>query len=603
MVSAYDTIKQYFNPAISGQYVDGLLYAIAQGDEYNIRNSDAMFLNMFVKTASGPYLDTLAGNYGVVRPNNIGVRDEVIKRIICETLNDQTISNTLLTILDIYFSQFQTKAWIETEASENYVLADGDNLIVSFDTDDVYEFTFLNNNFTNIGNATAEEVADVITQKLHDLNSKGYAVSYYDVNSSSKKVRILSDTKGPRSAVKVLGGKANNVLKFSTLLNTTQTTGTQFTITNSVDNTFRFTWTAGTNPSLGIVREKDYVNIFGINFAAVNKGTYTITKVVDGTVTNAYFEIQNTQGFAQVVNLVAATDLMFFRPVRKTVTSNQQYATLYEVKPKELDVIVPVSTTIIDRTPYTGGAYIAEVFYTLIHAAGTFTVGETIYGATSGATGIVVTSVSGTTVLGLVYGTFVATENLVGEQSGTILALTSFTKKLDNTVQGNYLVDFNSYVYTAVYTSLNQVILQGTNGVSIKLVSTANFPEKGVLVFDLGYDIEETLVPFVKVLNSTEIIIDSSYVWKYTHGVGTDVTVLAGRMKYESPGDGTDFGSYATDVANARQSAIDYFKSATATGIRANITVLYPSDLGLGNYGTPYSDKYRVWGPDFAGEV
>jgi len=603
MTTAFETIRKYFNPAISGQYIDALLYSIAQGDEYNIRNSDAMFLNMFVKTASGPYLDTLAGNYGIVRPNNIGVRDEVIKRIICETLNDHTISNTLLTILDIYFSQFQTKAWVESAASENYALSDGDNLIVLFDGSARYEFTFLNDNFTNIGNATAEEVADVITQKLHDLNSSGYAVSYYDVNSSSKKVRILSDTKGPRSSVTILGGKANNVFQFSTLLPTTQIANTEFTITNPVDNTFRFTWTNGTNPNLGIVKENDYVNIFGINFAAVNKGTYTITKVVNGTVTNAYFEIQNTQGFAQVVLLTAPSDLYFFRPTKRTVISNQQHATLYEVTPKEIDVIVPVSTTIIERTPFTGGAYIAEVFYYLTHAAGTFTVGETVYGASSGASGVVISSVSGLTVLGLVYGTFLVAETLVGEESGSLLTLLTVVKRLDNTVQGNYLVDFNSYIYTAVSTTLNQVILQGTNGASTTLISTAGFPETGVLVFDLGYDNEEVLVPYVKVLNSTEIIIDSSYKWKFTHNIGTDVTVLAGRDKYLSPGDGSDFGSYVTDVANARQSAIDYFKNSTASGIKINLTVLYPSDLGLGNYGTIYSDKYRVWGPDFAGEV
>ena len=176
-------------------------------------------------------------------------------------------------------------------------------------------------------------------------------------------------------------------------------------------------------------------------------------------------------------------------------------------------------------------------------------------------------------------------------------------KKLDNTVQGNYLIDFNSYIYTDKYTSLNQKIIQGTNGGIISLISTINFPEKGILVFDLGYEIEEILIPYVKVLNSTEIIIDSSHRWKYTHNIGADVTLLLDKNKYVSPGDGTDFGSYETDVANARQSAIDYFKSSTAAGMKNNITVLYPSDLGLGNYNTPYSDKYKVWGPDFAGEV
>ena len=603
MTSAYETFKQYFNQAISGKYIDGVLYAISQGDEYNIKNSDAMFLNMFVKTASGQYLDTLAGNYGIIRPNNIGVKDEIIKRIICETLNDHTISNNLLTILDIYFSQFQTKAWIESKISENYTLSDGDNLIVVFDNNERYEFTFLTDNFRNIGNATAEEVADVITQKLHDLNSNGFAVSYYDINSKSKKVRILSNTKGPRSRVSVLGGKANNILQFSTLLNTTQTTNTEFTISNPIDNIFRFTWTNGPNPNLGIVKQNDYVNIFGSNFDFLNKGTFTITKVVNGSVGNAYFEINNEKGISQIVVLLQATDLMFFYPEKKVVTSNQQYATLYEVKPQEIDVIIPVSTTIIERTPFSGGAYIAEVFYTLNHGPGTFTVGETVYGDTSGASGIVLSSISGLTILGMVYGKFLAAENIIGEESDLSVVLISFSTQLDTSVQGNYLIDFNSFIYTNTSTKLDQIVIQGTNGTSIKLLSTNNFPDIGVLVIDLGYDTEETLVPFVKVLNSTEIIIDSSYVWKFTHAAGTDVTLLFGKNRYASPGDGTDFGSYLTDVANARQSAIDYLKDSSAAGIKKNITVLYPSDLGLGNYGKIYSDKYKVWGPDYFGEV
>lgn len=603
MTTAFDQLKQYFNPSIKGKYVDGLLYAIAQGDEYNIKNSNAMFLNLFVKTASGIYLDTLAGNYGVIRPPNIGVGDEVIQRIICETLNDNTISNTLLTILDIYFSQFQVKAWDETEAIENYSLSAGDNLIISFDSGDVYEFTFFTTDFQNIGNATAEEVADVISEKLKDLKSSAYAVSFYDINSNFKKVRIMSGTRGPRSVVRVLGGKANNVLKFSTLLRTTQTTGTQFTITNPVDNTYRFTWTAGPNPNLGIVRVNDYANIFGINFNPQNKGTYTITQVVNGSVMNAYFEVFNLVGFPEVVNLTTASDLYFFRPTKRTVLSNQQYATLFEVTPKELDIIVPVSTTIIERTPETGGAYITEEFYTLTHVAGTFAIGQTVYGSVSLATGIVISSVSGTTVLGSVYGKFIATENIIGEEDGVSLILISYTRKLDETVPGSYLFDFNSYVYTGTFTSLNQKLIQGTNGTSIKLISTADFPDTGYLVFDLGYDNEETIVPYVKVLNHQEIIIDSSYVWQHQHIVGADVTLLVDKNKYELPGDNSDFGVYATDVANARQSAIDYLKSATADGIKTNITVLYPSDLGLGNYGLPYSDKYRVWGPDYTGEV
>jgi hypothetical protein len=61
---------------------------------------------------------------------------------------------------------------------------------------------------------------------------------------------------------------------------------------------------------------------------------------------------------------------------------------------------------------------------------------------------------------------------------------------------------------------------------------------------------------------------------------------------------GRDYAFYLTDIIAGRLYAIDLIKSILATGIRVIIHILYPNDIGLGEWGTENSEKVIVWGPD-----
>lgn len=99
-------------------------------------------------------------------------------------------------------------------------------------------------------------------------------------------------TRGPKSSVTVLGGSAQNVLKFPTQKNAITRLGTQFTTSFSGSN-IRFTWTSGPNPSLFYVSPGDTVNIYGAGYSINNRGSFEVTSVSDGSVGSAYFEIIN----------------------------------------------------------------------------------------------------------------------------------------------------------------------------------------------------------------------------------------------------------------------------------------------------------------------
>lgn len=101
------------------------------------------------------------------------------------------------------------------------------------------------------------------------------------------------------------------------------------------------------------------------------------------------------------------------------------------------------------------------------------------------------------------------------------------------------------------------------------------------------------------------LVMNSSYTFKNTHEVGTDITLLSDNRAYEPAPDGTDYSFYITGTAQGRVFAEELMRAITALGINLEIIIIYPNDNGLGNEGgsdsydnPPASDKIYVWGGD-----
>ncbi len=328
---SYSDIRRFFNPAIFGNNIDSWLYALSIGDNYLKRNAKNLIDNLFVKTAVDEFLDVLGGNVGAVRPSGVGMSDTSFRRVVSETNNNQNTLNSISNVLDIYFSNFQTKAYIESEKSEYFHINDGDNLIIEIDGTKIYKIYFESNDFATDCCATAIEVANAITSKVHNLNGEAFAVPYYDIAGEPRRVRLLSNTIGSRSSVRIMGGTAQNALKFGQFIATTQNGSTMFSITKPNGRTTRVTWTDGEQPSFSALLAGDYVNISGAEFNQNNKGSFPISRVVNGPVNESYFEIMNEQGVVQSdIILIANKDLMFFRPIKRIVGSDLQYANIFE---------------------------------------------------------------------------------------------------------------------------------------------------------------------------------------------------------------------------------------------------------------------------------
>ena len=88
---------------------------------------------------------------------------------------------------------------------EPFPLVNGQTLEIQVDEGSTQTVTFVTGDFADIGNATAQEVADAIVAATTGLSA-------IDANGE---VRIYSDTDGAGSAVQVVGGTANPALGFT----------------------------------------------------------------------------------------------------------------------------------------------------------------------------------------------------------------------------------------------------------------------------------------------------------------------------------------------------------------------------------------------------
>ena len=601
-MSGYDRLRQFFNQAIKGPDAEAILHAWSYGDDLLDNNSQAAVQNMFLATAKAEFLDYLTSNVGVIRPNNIGISDDSARNIAAVFIGYKNTENAINDLLKIYFDLYRTNAYIETSNYEDFALADQDNLILEIDGVEA-EIVFHSSYFDNIATTPAVEVANYLNNYFLDLKLNAVATVFLNTLVNRNTVRIVTKTQGPAGSIEIKGGTAQKALNFPERLDTAQDSTTQFTISSPINGLMRLTWTGGQDPDFDLVKENDYAIISGVGFNANNKGTFPVVHVVSGPEDFSYIEVSNVDAVNQSVTLTAASDVLLFNPFKSRIDSRDQYAAVYETVPGELDLIIPASTSVVERTPTTGGSYLTDIAFSFVTSATTsFTLGETVIDTVSKASGIV-SSVDGLTlVLGNVQqasGSFSVTGTLYGETS---LLSTNFsatpTQTWLNELTGCYLYDENAYVLTKNNSSLSSVIYAGMNNMIIEVLSTADFDDSGYVTIDFGYDNQEDAVPYIKILNAKQIQIDPSYVFKQNHYAGADVTALLSKDKYEVSTNGDDLGVYLTDVANARQDFVNNLYKIKSAGIFINKEILYPDDYGLPWSGTKYSAIQRVYGDD-----
>jgi hypothetical protein len=348
--TTFQRLRALLNRAIKGKFTNALLESLAVGDEFNEQNILAMKDNLFVATAERRFLDKLLASMGVIRPPGVGIDDDSFRNLAISTTNNQLVSNIFLEVLELFYGEDAVKANVLANGEETYQLTDGMDLYIKQDGKDIpLRVEFSANDFENIAQAKAIEIASIISREAVKGGYTLYATDYLDAGAGKTYLQLYSGTKGPKSAISVVGGSAQNIFKFPSLKATTQIAGTQFTVTVE-GGSVRYTWSGGADPGLQNVDAGDYVNIKYSPFPFEQSGSFTVTKVVPDVVSSGYFEITNpiVQTGGTIV-LADADDLRFFFPRRNTLNDLTRFATLYEINPYEVVIFLPATTKIVKR--------------------------------------------------------------------------------------------------------------------------------------------------------------------------------------------------------------------------------------------------------------
>jgi hypothetical protein len=525
-------LRTFLNPAIKGKVTNAILESLATGSGYMVDQIEAVNEQLYIATASGQYLDQRLADYNLTRPAAVGLSDDVFREIGINVINSKQIRYLIEQLLLAMFGEEAANSTSSSTEFEPYNLDDGDMLIVGFDGQPSSTVIFNSSQFTNISSASALEVADAITRGLRSQGKSGSAFAKDD--GAGGYVVLLSDTTGPSSSVTVLGGRAQNILKFEAIRPTTAGPSTTWTVSQISGGSLRYTWTAGANPSIGKVRENDYVNIYGTSFNTANQGTYTVTTVKSGTVGNAYFELDNPNGIVEVVVQGTVDSILFFNPFVSNMSTKQRFAAAYQTQTNILNIFIPATTKVVRRSRV-GSAHLHEL-------------------------------------------------NLPSTPD----------------TYGPYVYDLSQpFVISSAAGTTASTALDSDSGRVISVTDSSQFPDSpGNIILGYGTSHQEGPIPYLARPSNTSLLLNPSYTIINNHPIGTDVALISQLGPVVIAKDGSDYPFFVTDIVSGRTYAEDLINAIVATGITTVITIVYPGDIGLGKWGTQYSEKTYIWGPD-----
>jgi hypothetical protein len=622
-------LRKYLHPGLQGDVWDALIAALANGDEYVRETARLAFNQLFISSAEGPYLIREAADLGIVHPAGIGISSEVFRNFAIKANANKQIEQVLLEVLETFYGSEATRANSISGVAGPYVLGDGYTLEVAFENDQSATITFNTEDFTSIGAATPLEITAVINRELTRLGYSAWAVVRTDRSNNDEYVQIFSGALGLYGFVQITGGRAQNILQFATQIATTNATGTAWdlevsTSANDIQaGRVRLTWTGGTNPSLYLVNEGDYVNIFGSSFTSGNRGSYPIVEVGPD-----YFDFESLTCADQSATQVANADVRFFTPTKSNISLLDNVATVSQGDPDVLDVSLPVTTQAIERTATTA-AYLHGNESIAITAAsrngsGVVTVTATGHGLSTGdwveidelypdntvagaggLNGLYKITVTGANSFTYVTPEFQATTTALSGGTATPTAAESDDRP------GPFVFDPDAgLAITGEATTVTQDVVSGFSYRILTVTDATDFPdETGYLMFDFGGPLETAPVKYLAKISSTELLIDPGYLFPINLPSGTRVVRLTQRTPFD-PASMEISKFYVTGAAEGRVAASDAIDQLVAAGLTIDKNILYPGDRGLGNEGYPasgsakLSDKVQVWaGDDVDSEV
>jgi hypothetical protein len=342
--TAVDNLHDLLNPAFKSRENPNwkaLVEAIGESDQDVSDLIQEVRKQFFISTATRPYLDRLGSNLKVIRPKIVGMDDETLRRYIpILAYQPKQVKIILDQLLDIFFFREATTSFIESTASEPYLLKDGWELTYNVDTNSEEKIAFSSQDFTSISAATAEEIAASINRQA----SYSFAVVFDNRITKQKYVRIFSKTVGSKGSVEMVGGRANISLQFLGFVDGAGSGATTTWSIAKIGDTVTFTYTGGSLINLDRVQAGDIAIIDMPN----NSGSFVVTEV---NLSGNYFKFVNLFGTVGTFDHGANSGyyVRFLRPEKAVVYTRSSRAIVWEVSPGEIVIEMPATPPVVRR--------------------------------------------------------------------------------------------------------------------------------------------------------------------------------------------------------------------------------------------------------------
>lgn len=358
-------IRKHLSSALTGPTWEALIAALSSGDNTNWANAESAFDQLFTSTASGVWLTRRANDFGITKPINVGIGDEIFRQYAIKLSTNKVVHQSIREILEIFYGQDSSRAFVEASLDEPYNLSGGISLTWQLDEKQDFLAIFDPAWFSVVSAASAIEVAAALTQIMAESGSDGFAIPFQSSQTGGYRVRIYSGSLGLGSFVRVTGGLAQNVFEFPSLITTysgniTTGTGYSWVYTNPTPNVTRVTLTINTGLGAPLVNLSD---------VSGDDDDYVVITASAGIGITGTFPVSNVQISWSGVNLIQSFDIpqisftgsalqqsnaayTFYLPEKSSILAASGRTVLVsQVVGGQIDISLPATTQAVNRGP------------------------------------------------------------------------------------------------------------------------------------------------------------------------------------------------------------------------------------------------------------
>lgn len=199
-----------FYQASHNPVLNGLLKAIGQEDQRAGVQLDETKNQLFVRFASGSYLNALGRNVGVSRPTVYPTNDTVFRAAIpILSYYPKQIKKTIYELFELYWGSEYIRSTVTARNPGPYSILDGQTLCVKVDNGEEHTITFNSSDFVDPMFAELDEIIEKI-----DYYQLPLIASVYTALNGKQYLRIQTKTLGGGGAIQITSNSTAIVFNF-----------------------------------------------------------------------------------------------------------------------------------------------------------------------------------------------------------------------------------------------------------------------------------------------------------------------------------------------------------------------------------------------------